>query len=124
MNCQEIREAIKVGILYLKVADIFYEECERKGVKFTKGRLKFRADVGKSIESLLNLAKEYISIEGFPKKLKYPTVSMKEYKENNPKVALHDIVWGYNKGIKDSKLATINCIGTGCEDSKYKGGKK
>lgn len=42
-------DAVEVLKLYLKIADTFYITQISRGVKFTKGRLKFRKDVKQAV---------------------------------------------------------------------------
>lgn len=51
-----IKEAIKVAKLYLKFADNFYKVQEQLGVKFPKGRLKFRRDIKEALQTLIKCA--------------------------------------------------------------------
>ncbi len=43
------KDATEVLKLYLKVADALYATQENAGIKFTKGRLKFRKDVKRAV---------------------------------------------------------------------------
>jgi hypothetical protein len=47
----KMKDAGEVLKIYLQVADAFYNLQAKNGVKFTKGRLKFRKDVKKAVET-------------------------------------------------------------------------
>ena len=56
----KIKEAVKVLELYLRIADAFYNSQKCAGVKFRKGRLKFRKDVKEAILTLIKLTKQKV----------------------------------------------------------------
>ena len=98
----DIKEAVEVSRLYLKVADLFYEFCEKEGVKFTEGRLKFNADVKQSIEELRELAQSYLNLKGFPEEREYPGQPYSQaYETIIPEIK------GYNQSLKECKLAVM-----------------
>ena len=49
-------EAIEVLRLYLKISDAWYKTQENMGLKFTKGRKKFRREVKDAILTLISVA--------------------------------------------------------------------
>ncbi|MFA6972507.1 MAG: hypothetical protein WC208_14075 [Gallionella sp.] len=50
---KELQDATEVLRIYLKLSDSFYAIQKKHGVKFTKGRLKFRSDMKKSVHTAL-----------------------------------------------------------------------
>ena len=57
---KETREVIK---LYMETADGFYSLQGKRGIRFTKGRLKFRKDVKKALSHALSILDKW---EGLP----------------------------------------------------------
>jgi len=53
------KECVEVLKLYLEMADSFYNLQEKSGVKFTKGRLKFRKDIKEAVSYALTTLPKY-----------------------------------------------------------------
>ncbi len=101
------KKAIEVMELYLKVSDDFYDVCRKQGQKVSKGRLKFRADVKKSTNVLIGLAKQIEAVSGvMPKKKKfYKHLYEVIHKRGKLFECKTDFVKGYNQARDECILA-------------------